>query len=233
MNITTGQLRAATGATQGNAERWLPHIASACALYAINTPARMAAFLAQIGHESGRLRYSREIWGPTAAQSRYEGRKDLGNVRAGDGKRYMGRGLIQTTGRANYAATTQGLRAIAPGVPDFEAAPELLELPEWAALSAAWYWDSRGLNDLADQQSESAFVALTRRINGGTNGLSDRLALWDEARRAFASVPAPLPTPDTPAAPTTPLPAPAIPAPSAGLAHWLRLLIEFLTRKRN
>lgn len=229
--MDAAQLCAATGSTPERAQRWLPHIVNACDRFGINTPARLAAFLAQIGHESGRLRYSREIWGPTAAQSRYEGRKDLGNVRAGDGKRYMGRGLIQTTGRANYAATTLGLRAIASGVPDFEAAPELLELPEWAALSAAWYWDSRGLNDLADQETDAAFLAITKKINGGTNGLADRRTLWDAARRAFAIVPAPAPPPipDTPAAPPTP----AIPAPSTGLAHWLRVLIEFLTRKRN
>ncbi len=69
----------------------------------INTPARAAAFLAQVGHESGQLRYLREIWGPTPAQVRYEGRADLGNAQPGDGKRFMGRGLIQITGRKNYA----------------------------------------------------------------------------------------------------------------------------------
>ena len=227
--MTTAQLCAATGATPERAQRWLPHIVNACDLFDINTPARLAAFLAQIGHESGRLRYSREIWGPTPAQARYEGRKDLGNVRAGDGKRYMGRGLIQTTGRANYAATTQGLRAIAPGVPDFEAAPELLELPKWAALSAAWYWHSRRLNALADLDTDAAFLAITKKINGGTNGLADRRTLWDAARRAFAIVPAPAPIPDAPAAP---LPPPEAPQPQ-GFLHWLRLLIEFLTRKRN
>ena len=232
MNITTGQLRAATGATQGNAERWLPHIASACALYDINTPARMAAFLAQIGHESGRGRYTRELWGPTPAQARYEGRKDLGNVRAGDGKRYMGRGLIQTTGRSNYAATAAGLRARVPGVPDFEASPELLELPQWAALSAAWYWHSRGLNALADQESEVAFLAITRRINGGTNGISDRQALWDAARRAFAVAPEPVPSPPPPPPAAPPPPPPDAPQPQ-GVLHWLRLLIDFLTRKKS
>lgn len=230
--MTTAQLCAATGSTPERAQRWLPHIVNACGRFGINTPARLAAFLAQIGHESGRLRYSREIWGPTPAQARYEGRKDLGNVRPGDGKRYLGRGLIQTTGRDNYAATTAGLRAM--GAPDFEASPELLELPEWAALSAAWYWHSRGLNALADQETDAAFLAITKKINGGTNGLADRRTLWDAARRAFAIVPAPAPPPipDAPAAPPAPTP-PTSPAPSTGLAHWLRLLIEFLTRKKT
>ena len=233
MTITENQLSRAWGASTDIGKKWAAVMSAAMAAFAIDTPNRAAAFLAQCGHESGRGRYTRELWGPTAAQSRYEGRKDLGNVRAGDGKRYMGRGLIQTTGRANYAATTLGLRAIAHGVPDFEAAPELLELPEWAALSAAWYWHSRRLNALADLDTDASFLAITKKINGGTNGLADRRTLWDAARRAFAIVPAPAPLPaPAPAAPPAPTP-PAIPAPSNGLAHWLRMRIEFLTRKRN
>jgi putative chitinase len=77
--------------------------------YQINTRLRMAAFVAQIGHESGQLIYVRELWGPTPAQSRYEGRKDLGNTVAGDGLRYRGRGLIQVTGRANYKVCGEAL----------------------------------------------------------------------------------------------------------------------------
>ena len=150
MHITADTLRATMGCSTLRAANWAPYIQRACEIFAINTPARLAAFLAQIGHESGRLVYSREIWGPTHAQARYEGRADLGNTRSGDGKWYMGRGLIQTTGRANYCATRDGLRQHLPNVPDFEADPTALELPEWAALSAAWYWHSRGLNALAD-----------------------------------------------------------------------------------
>jgi len=180
--LTERQLRSATGCTSDRAEAWLPHITRACEIFGINTPARLAAFLAQIGHESGRLAYVREIWGPTPAQARYEGRKDLGNSQPGDGKRYMGRGLIQTTGRANYRATRDGLAAFVPNVPDFEAVPALLERPDLAALSAAWYWHSRGLNALADAGD---FVAITRRINGGTNGLADRQALHGAACAAL------------------------------------------------
>lgn len=183
--MTPAALAAATGATPARALHWLAHIQHACHIFGINTPARLAAFLAQIGHESGRLVHVREIWGPTAAQQRYEGRRDLGNVRAGDGRRYAGRGLIQTTGRTNYRATTAGLRAYAPNVPDFEAQPALLEQPAWAALSAAWYWHSRSLNALADQGSDAAFVAITKKINGGTNGLADRRALWAAGRAAL------------------------------------------------
>lgn len=177
--LTAEQLRAATGCTAARADHWLPHITKACATFAINTPARLAAFLAQIGHESGRLVYVREIWGPTPAQQRYEGRADLGNTQPGDGKRYMGRGLIQTTGRANYSATRDGLAAYLPNVPDFEAVPALLERPDLAAMSAAWFWHSRELNTFADLGD---FIRITKRINGGTNGLADRLALYEAAK---------------------------------------------------
>lgn len=177
--LTAQQLRAATGCTAARADDWLPHITKACETFAINTPARLAAFLAQIGHESGRLVYVREIWGPTPAQQRYEGRADLGNTQPGDGKRYMGRGLIQTTGRANYCATRDGLAAYLPNVPDFEAMPALLERPDLAAMSAAWFWHSRELNTFADLGD---FIRITKRINGGTNGLADRLALYEAAK---------------------------------------------------
>jgi putative chitinase len=177
--LTAQQLRAATGCTAARADEWLPHITRACETFAINTPARLAAFLAQIGHESGRLAYVREIWGPTPAQLRYEGRADLGNTQPGDGRRYMGRGLIQTTGRANYCATRDGLAAWMPDVPDLEAVPALLERPDLAAMSAAWYWQSRRLNALADAGD---FLTITKRINGGTNGLADRLALHEAAK---------------------------------------------------
>lgn len=185
--ITVEQL---AGATAARAALWQLHLAAACALFSIDTPQRLAAFLAQIGHESGRLVYVREIWGPTAAQARYEGRADLGDTQPGDGRRYLGRGLIQTTGRASYRATRDGLRQLAQpspdlaSVPDFEAAPELLELPVWAALSAAWYWHSRGLNALADVGD---FKAITLRINGGLNGFEDRMALYTAAKLALGA----------------------------------------------
>ena len=139
----------------------------------------MAKWLAQIAHESGRLVHVRELWGPTPAQRRYEGRVDLGNVRPGDGYRYRGHGLIQVTGRANHAAATVGIRSRVPGAPDFEAQPEALEIPRWAAHSAGWFWQSRGLNQV------ESFERITRRINGGLNGYDDRLKLWDGAKRAL------------------------------------------------
>jgi len=145
--------------------------------YQILGTKRAAAFLAQIGHESGQLRYVREIWGPTAAQRGYEGREDLGNTVPGDGRKYCGRGLIQITGRANYAKCGEALGL------DLISHPELLELPQHAAMSAAWFWKQKGLNDLADREE---FNTITRRINGGLNGLAERLALWETAREVLA-----------------------------------------------
>ncbi|MDQ3059787.1 MAG: glycoside hydrolase family 19 protein [Pseudomonadota bacterium] len=178
MGLTSQQIQAGTGATAARAAAWQPYLHPACALFSIDTPRRLAAFLAQIGHESGRLVYVREIWGPTAAQTRYEGRLNLGNIRPGDGKRYMGRGLIQTTGRANYRTTRDGLRQFLMNVPDFEALPAELEKSDMAAMSAAWYWHSRNLNALADIGD---FKNITLKINGGLNGYADRQALYQAA----------------------------------------------------
>ena len=175
-----------TGARIDRAQAALTGLTSAMQHYDINTPERMAMFLANVGHESGGLKWLREIWGPTPAQSRYEGRADLGNNKPGDGKRYMGRGFLQTTGRANYAKLTQRLRARWPQdeIPDFEATPEVLERPEWAALSAADFWNMKGLNLLADR---GAFLDVIKRINGGTNGIEDRMRLYNEAKKALVS----------------------------------------------
>jgi putative chitinase len=140
--------------------------------FAIDTPLRQAAFLAQIAHESGELRYVQEIWGPTPTQLRYEGRRGLGNVYPGDGYRFMGRGLIQITGRANYEACGEALDL------DLLGSPELLEEPLHAARSAGWYWDWRGINIPADVGD---FERVTRLVNGGLNGFSDRIRYYERA----------------------------------------------------
>jgi putative chitinase len=175
--LTAETLRDTVQCSLVRAREWLPHINETLRLFRIDTPARAAAFLAQISHESGRLAYTSEIWGPTAAQRRYEGRADLGNTQPGDGSRYRGHGLIQTTGRANHASTRNGLRSprfCLHSAPDFEADPDALALPRWAALSAGWYWHSRDINTLADA---GQFDAITTRINGGQNGAADRRQL--------------------------------------------------------
>ena len=145
--------------------------------YQIIGPKRVAAFITQIGHESGQLKYVKEIWGPTAAQAKYEGRKDLGNTVAGDGSKYRGRGLIQITGRANYMACGEALSL------DLIKQPELLEKPQQACMSAAWFWATKGLNTLADADQ---FEKITRRINGGQNGAADRQALYARALKVLA-----------------------------------------------
>lgn len=139
-----------------------------CIRFGINTPLRVSHFLAQTAHESGNGRWMREIWGPTPAQRRYEGRADLGNTQPGDGARFAGRGLIQLTGRANYTAYSiamfEDLRAV--NDPDMVA-----KLPD-AAFAAGWFWGPyKGINAQADRDD---LEAVTRRVNGGTNGLADR-----------------------------------------------------------
>lgn len=145
----------------------------------LNEPAVLAQFLAQVMHESGNLRYVREIWGPTAAQKRYEGRKDLGNTQPGDGKRFMGRDVIQVTGRANYRALTAWVRKTFGKGPDFEANPELLEAPEWLGIGAIWYFLTR--KGLIDRAREGNIEMVTRLVNGGLNGYADRLRKYDAA----------------------------------------------------
>lgn len=165
-----------TGARIDRAQRFLDAIAAAMTEYGIDTPARQAAFLAQIGHESEGLHYTVEIWGPTEAQKRYEGRKDLGNTQPGDGFKFRGRGLLQITGRANYEAARKEF-----GV-DVVANPELLGQPVLASRSSCHFWQSNGLNRFADSGD---FVTLTKRINGGTNGLANRQILWAAAKAAL------------------------------------------------
>lgn len=177
--ITAEQIAEALACPVERAKKWVDALNAAMARYEINTPVRQAAFLAQVGHESGRLIYVREIWNPAQCpwQAKYEGRADLGNTVAGDGVKYKGRGLIQITGRANYKACGDAL-----GI-DCLNSPELLEQIGNAAMSAAWFWKTHGLNELADAGD---FKAITKRINGGYNGQDDRVALLDSATEALA-----------------------------------------------
>ena len=174
--MTPDQLQRAADCTPARASVWAPILSAAAEKWGIDTPLRLAGFISQVAHESGRLVYVSEIWGPTPTQARYEGRADLGNTRPGDGSRFRGRGLIQITGRANYRKAAEAL-----GI-DCEMRPELLALPEHAASSAAWYWATHGLNVLADVRD---IAGMTKKINGGLNGLADRQALYRSACTAF------------------------------------------------
>lgn len=142
--------------------------------YGIQPGAESDMFLAQVMHESGGLRHTLEL----ASGEAYEGRADLGNTQPGDGKRYKGRGLIQLTGRHNY-----GRYQAATGHPVIDA-PQLLERPRLAADVAGWYWQSRGIGTLFDGSlnGEALLEAVTRRINGGLNGLADRRAWLQRVR---------------------------------------------------
>jgi putative chitinase len=158
-----------------------PALDAAMAEFSITTARRAAAFLAQCAHESGELVYMREL-GSDAYLSKYdtgELAKCLGNTPEadGDGQRYRGRGPIQITGRDNYKAC-----GLALGI-DLLGQPELLEQPTHGCRGSAWFWRSRGLNELADQDH---FGAITLRINGGYRGLDERLGYWLRARKLFS-----------------------------------------------
>ena len=200
MPITTQQLLQILPNAGRQAGVFVPVLNTAMGKYGIVTRLRIAAFIAQIGHESGQLtrlvenlNYSAEglmkTWPSrfdlvraTAAARKpeqianivYAGR--MGNTEPGDGWKYRGRGLFQVTGKTNYAACGDALGL------DFVNRPELLEQPQHACMSAAWFWASRGLSTLADA---GKFDTITRRINGGQNGATDRQALYDKALKVL------------------------------------------------
>jgi putative chitinase len=156
--------------------RFHPALAGAMDAAKIATPRRQAHFLAQIAHESGGLRWLSEL----ASGAAYEGRADLGNDRPGDGPRFKGRGLIQLTGRANYTAFGRAVgRDLTSST---EAAAQVARDPDLCVRAATWFWSERGLNALADADD---LEAVTRRINGGLNGLADRAKYLARAKLVF------------------------------------------------
>ena len=201
MPITEQQLLQILPNAGRQAGVFVPALNVAMNKFAIVTRLRIAAFIAQVGHESGQLtrlvenlNYSAEglmkTWPSrfdlvraTAAARKpeqianivYAGR--MGNTEPGDGWKYRGRGLFQVTGRANYAACGEALGL------DLINQPTLLEQPQYAAMSAAWFWSMKDLNTLADKGD---FVKITRRINGGLNGQADRQALYGKALKVLA-----------------------------------------------
>ncbi|MGY2200009.1 glycoside hydrolase family 19 protein [Pseudomonas gingeri] len=184
MPITEQQLLQIMPNAGPKAGVFVPALNTAMSRHSINTPKRIAAFLAQIGHESAQLRYVREL-GSDQYLSKYDTGAlalRLGNTpdADGDGQRYRGRGLIQITGRSNYRQCSLALF----GDERLLQQPELLEQPQWAAESAAWFWEQQGLNALADADQ---FNSITRKINGGLNGLEDRLQLWVRARAVLCA----------------------------------------------
>jgi putative chitinase len=181
--ITLSQLQTIMPGSRGQAQIFLEPLNEAMQEFSINTCLRIAAFLAQIQHETGNLNYIIEL----ATGDAYTNREDLGNTtpearsiaaRHGmaTGPLYKGRGLLQITGYTNYADCGKAL-----GLACAEN-PKLLIEPVNAARSAAWFWCSRGLNALADKQD---IRGITKRINGGYNGLNNRIAAYKRALKAF------------------------------------------------
>jgi predicted chitinase len=161
-------------------EPHLPYIGLALEEGRINTPKRIAAFVAQLAHESGEYRYMEEL----ASGDDYDTRTDLGNTPEidGDGRTYKGRGPMQITGKNNYIAcgAALGVDLIDDVLdPDDDLAPDKLMWPQYATRSAVWFWNSRRLSLLADRDW---FKTITRAINGGLNGFSDRRLYWDRNR---------------------------------------------------
>ncbi|WP_201747780.1 glycoside hydrolase family 19 protein [Dyadobacter flavalbus] len=196
--MTSSQLQAVACSTAANARIFLPYISAAFERYGINTPERQLCFMAQVAHESGGLFYTEEL----ATGAAYEGRESLGNTQPGDGVRFKGRGLIQITGRNNYRLVSEALQA------DFITHPQLLggknitlcspDQLRYAALSAGWFWDRAGLNAFADKINSKQpvdsganlefFKRITKGVNGGYNGLPDRLHRYIQGAAALLPV---------------------------------------------
>ena len=207
--LTLEQLLKIMPEARSRASVWLPALNAAMAKRQINTPLRAVHFLTQIGHESAHLAKTVESLNyradrlpvifpkyfdaakarqygridgvqvarqPEIAEIVYGGRKDLGNTQPGDGWKFRGRGLIQITGRANYTRCGSAL-----GVYLLDQ-PELLERPDLACESAAWFWETHGCNELADKND---LLGVTKRVNGGTNGLDERTALQRTIREVL------------------------------------------------
>ena len=168
-------------ASQASRQKFLEPLNDAMQKHGITSLLRTAAFVAQLAHESGEFQFMEELWGPTAAQKRYEPPSDLakrlGNTQAGDGKRFKGRGPIQVTGRFNYKKYGDLL-----GI-DLIAEPERAATPEVGFATAGLFWERNGLNELADAGN---FKAVTQRINGGQNGAPERERFFERAKLVLA-----------------------------------------------
>lgn len=183
MQITVQQLaRAVPSVNRNNAAEFVRIFNEHYDKFGIDTPIRMVHFLAQVFHESGALRYTEEI----ASGKQYEGRKDLGNVNPGDGVKFKGRGFIQITGRANY----QAYRDSGFCVGNLMAHPEWLSKSPGHTKSAMWFWYKNNLSQIADHDDggkigEDIVKHITKKVNGGYNGLASRLYYYRCFKKEF------------------------------------------------
>jgi putative chitinase len=188
-----------------NLDKYLPHLNNTLQKFEINSPERIAAFLAQCAHESvsfniisenlnysekGLLTYFKKYFTPEQAKAYarkpekianrvYANRMENGDEASGDGWRYRGRGIIQTTGKRNYRLAGEKLNY------DFVANPDDMTKPGAACMTAGLYWKENGLNELADAGTQETFKTITKRINGSYNGLADRLSHWETCKKAL------------------------------------------------
>lgn len=192
MKLTSDMLMQMTGSArhakrkQGYADFVNNHMAARSDLA---KPHKQALCISQLLPESGYFRYTSEIWGPTKAQRGYEGRKDLGNIKAGDGSKFRGHGGIQVTGRANHRAVTRWIRAnIDASAPDFEENPELLAGDEWFGATVMWYFDDCipvAYLDAGDVHMVSACVNNGGHRNRRINHLGERFEAYTWAALVY------------------------------------------------
>ena len=186
MALSSQQLVLISPYTKSHVDAFIAPLNASMVEFEINTRLRVCAFIAQILHESGSLQYVKEL----ASGDAYTNRKDLGNtsstaieeakqLNTSSGTLFKGRGLIQITGYTNYVAVMMALNI------DCVQHPELLEQPINACRSAAWWWKAHGLNELADIGTYDSFTKITKKINGGVAGLTERQALY---RQALATI---------------------------------------------
>ncbi len=166
MKLTPAQLHDIYPFAKSRVEKYIDAINMTLEEFGITTPVQVAAFLAQIGHESGQLFYTEEI----ASGKAYEGRQDLGNTFQGDGPRFKGYGFIQVTGRSNHMECAKyfGIK--------LDNLPKWLKTPEGACRSSGWFWKKNKINDVAED-----VIKTTKRVNGGRNGLEERTKLFQIA----------------------------------------------------
>lgn len=183
MKITVPQImRACPSTNRARCEEFVAVFNEWNERFGINTPARVTHFCAQCWHESGALRYVEEI----ASGEKYEGRKDLGNTQPGDGKRFKGRAFIQITGRSNYQAYQNSGFCVG----------NLMAHPEWLCQNpghtkaSMWFWWKNNLSAIADEddggkKGEEIVKRITRKVNGGYNGLSQRTFFYRRFKKEF------------------------------------------------